>query len=226
MTTLLQKISPLDQAYQQNQAQFITTEGWSIPAHCGNQDKEKAQLETGSVLVDWSHIGKITLRGNDAQAAADHVDSQASSLKPLQSCATDEVAVLRLTQDEFMILCQPEKEAAVVASAQAAQTDVLSHGGGLGCLVLAGKRRDAVIERSSAMNLRGDIVPAGSVVQTTIHAIPCTIYRTSTIDILVHSRDFSESLFEALMDVGHGVGLIPSGVATLPVSFSSKAEDV
>ncbi len=225
MTTLLQKISPLESAYQQNHAHFITTEGWSIPAHCGNQEKEKAQLETGSVLVDWSHIGKITLRGNDAQTAAEQVDSAASSLKPLQSCATDDVAMLRLTQDEFMILCQPEKEAAVLASAQAADTGVLSHGGGLGCLVLAGKRRDEVIECSSAMNLRRDIVPAGSVVQTTIHTIPCTIYRTFSMDILVHSRDFSESLFDALMDVGHGVGLIPSGIAILPVSFSSKQED-
>ena len=51
----------------------------------------------------------------------------------------------------------------------------------------------------------------------------CTIYRTEDLDILVHSRTFSESLFDALMDVGIGVGMIPTGLSALPVSF--KKED-
>ncbi|MBF0277409.1 MAG: hypothetical protein HQM13_06460 [SAR324 cluster bacterium] len=225
MKAIIQKLSPLDEAYQRNAAHFLAEEGWSIPEHCGNPEKERAQLETGSVLVDWSHIGKITLRGNHAEDSASRLDSRAASLKPQQSCSTDDWAVLRLTGDEFMILCKSGKENAILASVEGDDLSILNHGGGLGCLVLGGKGRDEVIERSSAMNLRRDIVPAGTVVQTSIHMVPCTIFRTSSLEILIHTRDFSESLFDALMDVGHGVGLIPSGVATLPVSFSTGQED-
>lgn len=220
MTDLLQKISPLHETYRRHQAQFTEVTGWLIVVHCGNPEKEKTQLEQGGVLADWSHIEKITLRGKDAEVAASQIEAQAAALKPLQSYATENRAILRLTSDQFMVLCQPGQSAAILATANAPQTDTFSHGGGLGCLVLAGKRRDEVLERSCAMNLRRDLLPPGSVVQTTLHTIQCTLFRTTAFDVLVHSRDYSDSLFEALMDVGYGVGLIPSGIATLPVSFS------
>ena len=91
--------------------------------------------------------------------------------------------------------------------------------GALGCLALGGAQRDLVIERSTAMNLRRDRQGSGSVMQTTFHMINCTLLRTANLDILLHSRDLSESLFAALWDVGKGVGLTISGIATIPVSF-------
>lgn len=222
MTPPLLKTSPLEEAYRRNGAHFMEEQGWMMPSHCGNLDREKAHLQEGSLLVDWSHIDKITLRGDDAAQAASKLNTRAKSLKPLRSLATINQVILRLTSDEFLILCQPDKANKVLEKAQAPQTMALLHGGGLGCLVLTGARRDEVLERSSAMNLRRDLVPTGSVVQTTIHMVPCTIYRTQALDILLHTRDFSESLFEALMDVGHGVGLMLSGLEALPVSFALK----
>ena len=46
-----------------------------------------------------------------------------------------------------------------------------------------------------------------------------TLYRTKNFDIMVHPQNWSESLYDALMDVGIGVGMVPGGIATVPVSF-------
>ena len=217
MTRPLKKLSPLHECYRTHHAQFVEVAGWSIAEHCGNPEKEKAHLQQGAVLGDWSHLDKITLRGQDAAVAAAQVNKKGASLKPLQSHATQKIALLCQTPDEFLIVAQPGQATKILASAQAPHTDTFAYSGAMGCLVLAGARRDEVIERSCALNLRRDVVPAGSVVQTTFHTIRCTLYRTNSLDILLHSRDYSDSLFEALMDVGQGVGLIPSGLATLPV---------
>ena len=92
----------------------------------------------------------------------------------------------------------------------------------MGCFALGGPRRDEVLERSTAVDLRRDRVHEGSVLQSSIHTVSCTIFRTANLDILIHPRTFSESLFDALMDVGIGVGLVPAGLAALPVSFTKE----
>ena len=150
MTSTLRKVSPLDNAYRHNSTHFIDVQGWDIPSHCGNPEKEKTQLKEGSVLVDWSHISKITIRGSDAVEAASQVDSRATSLKPLQCCASEDQAILRLTEDEFLILCQAGQEAKVLKVAKAPKTGVLNHGGGLGCLILAGQGRDVPVKSVDA----------------------------------------------------------------------------
>jgi hypothetical protein len=49
-----------------------------------------------------------------------------------------------------------------------------------------------------------------------------TLYRTNNLDIIVHPRNLTESLYDALMDVGIGVGLVPAGIETIPVSFEKE----
>ena len=84
---------------------------------------------------------------------------------------------------------------------------------------MGGPRRDEVLQRSTAVDLRRDKVGAGSVLQSSIHSVSMTLYRTKSFDIILHPRNLSESLYDALMDVGIGIGLVPGGIATVPVSF-------
>ena len=93
----------------------------------------------------------------------------------------------------------------------------------MGCLLLAGPRRDEVMERSSAMNLRKDLVGDYSVVETTVHVVPVILYRTPARDLLLATRDYVEFLYDALMDVGRAVGLRPGGLAALPVDLGAGA---
>jgi heterotetrameric sarcosine oxidase gamma subunit len=216
VTVRLVKRSALAAAGRRLGATFVQEHDWQLVADYGDPEAERRSLRDEAVIVDWSHVGKITVRGTDAPAQVARLEPRAVDVPRLSSCSRADVACLRLTDDEFLVMCPPGDDHAADAL-DADATSVVVHGGGTGCLVLAGPRRDETLERSCATNLRRDRVVPGSVVQTTMHFVHCTLWRTEDLDVIFHSRDLSESLFDAFLDVGMGVGLRPAGLATVPV---------
>jgi len=213
------KTSPLSGIYRNHPVKLTEVSGWEIAKNFGNDERELIHLSQESVLVDWSHIGKISFSGGDAAKAAEQVFSGASEIEPLKSSSNQDMAVLCLTRNDYLILCQSGMETALLGKIDHKITTVINQTGSQGCLVLGGPRRDEVLQRSTAMDLRRDRVVAGSVIQSSIHTVGMTLYRTKNFDIMVHPRNLSESLYDALMDVGIGVGLVPCGISTVPVSF-------
>ncbi len=221
MITTLIKQSPLGGLYPNYSVRTVEVNGWQMAEDFGHAEKEKTALASASALVDWSHIGKVSVRGADAARRVADLYPQAEFIKPLKAFYDDFVAVLRLTSDEFILLTAPAREDNLLEKLQGAESSVVDISGASGCLVLAGPGRDEVMERSSAMNLSRDRMGAGSVVQTTIHTVHTTLWRTETLDIILVGRDYAEFLFDALLDVGRGVGLVPAGLSTLAVSFTT-----
>lgn len=217
MPPTLVKHSPLASLCRSSGAKMIDIFGWQVADHFGEPEKEKQHLNESSVLVDWSHIGKLTLRGSEAENEIAKKYRAASQLAPLQSYTTENGAILRLTDDEFVIL-DPSKEVDE-RKFDGSRVSVIDHSGTYACLVLAGPQRDDVILRSSAMNTRRDLFAPGAVIQTTVHGMGCIYYRTESLDLFLPVRDYAQSLYEAFLDVGRGVGLIPAGLATLPVNL-------
>ena len=213
------KTSPLSGIYRNHPVKLTEVSGWEIAKNFGNDERELIHLSQESVLVDWSHIGKISFSGGDAAKAAEQVFSGASEIEPLKSSSNQDMAVLCLTRNDYLILCQSGMETALLGKIDHKITTVINQTGSQGCLVLGGPRRDEVLQRSTAMDLRRDRVVAGSVIQSSIHTVGMTLYRTKNFDIMLHPRNLSESLYDALMDVGIGVGLVPCGISTVPVSF-------
>ena len=213
------KTSPLSGIYRNHPVKLTEVSGWEIAKNFGNDERELIHLSQESVLVDWSHIGKISFSGGDAAKAAEQVFSGASEIEPLKSSSNQDMAVLCLTRNDYLILCQSGMETALLGKIDHKITTVTNQTGSQGCLVLGGPRRDEVLQRSTAMDLRRDRVVAGSVIQSSIHTVGMTLYRTKNFDIIVHPRNLSESLYDALIDVGIGVGLVPCGISTVPVSF-------
>ncbi len=216
------KTSPLSGIYRNHPVNIIEVSGWHIAGNFGDTEREQDNLKKGAVLVDWSHIGKISLSLGNASAASEKVLKGSSKIEPLNSMADSKIAVLRLTINDYLILCQPNMEKNVLEKIDSKVTTVTDQSGSNGCLVLGGPRRDEVLERSTAVDLRRDRVVAGSVIQSSIHTINMTLYRTNNFDIIVHPRNLSESLYDALIDVGIGVGLVPAGIETIPVSFEKE----
>ena len=216
------KTSPLSGIYRNHPVNIIEVSGWHIAGNFGDTEREQDNLKKGAVLVDWSHIGKISLSLGNASAASEKVLKGSSKIEPLNSMADSKMAVLRLTINDYLILCQPNMEKNVLEKIDPKVTTVTDQSGSNGCLVLGGPRRDEVLERSTAVDLRRDRVVAGSVIQSSIHTINMTLYRTNNFDIIVHPRNLSESLYDALIDVGIGVGLVPAGIETIPVSFEKE----
>ena len=216
------KTSPLSGIYRNHPVNIIEVSGWHIAGNFGDIEREQDNLKKGAVIVDWSHIGKISLSRGNASAASEKVLKGSSKIEPLNSMADSKMAVLRLTINDYLILCQPDMEKNVLEKIDPKVTTVTDQSGSNGCLVLGGPRRDEVLERSTAVDLRRDRVVAGSVIQSSIHTINMTLYRTNNFDIIVHPRNLSESLYDALIDVGIGVGLVPAGIETIPVSFEKE----
>jgi heterotetrameric sarcosine oxidase gamma subunit len=219
---MLMKSSPLSGIYQMYSAQLTEVSGWMMADHYGNTDLEQKHLEEQCVLIDWSHIGKISLSGIKASVDAEKMLKGSSKVKILNSLVSQDSVSLRLTENDFLILTVAGLEENMLSKLKIAQSSIIHQTGSMGCFVLGGPRRDEVLERSTAVDLRRDRVNEGSVLQSTIHNVSCTIFRLSSLDILIHPRSFSESLFDALMDVGIGVGLVPAGLAALPVSFTKE----
>ena len=215
----MNKISPLSGIYRNYPVNIIEVSGWQIAGNFGDAGKEQEYLKKGAVLVDWSHIGKISLSRGDAAAAAEKILKGSSKIEPLSSISDSKMAILRLTKNDYMILCQPGMEKILLEKIDSRSTTVTDQSGSNGCLVLGGPRRDEVLERSTAVDLRRDRVVAGAVIQSSIHTINMTLYRTNNFDIIVHPRNLTESLYDALIDVGIGVGLVPAGIDTIAVSF-------
>ena len=216
------KTSPLSGIYRNHPVNIIEVSGWHIAGNFGDIEREQDNLKKGAVLVDWSHIGKISLSLGNASAASEKVLKGSSKIEPLNSMADSKMAVLRLTKNDYLILCQPDMEKNVLEKIDPELTTVTDQSGSNGCLVLGGPRRDEVLERSTAVDLRRDRVVAGSVIQSSVHTINMTLYRTNNFDIIVHTRNLTESLYDALIDVGIGVGLVPAGIETITVSFEKE----
>ena len=213
------KTSPLSGIYRNHSVKLTEVSGWQIAEHFGDEERGKKHLQHDCVLVDWSHIGKISLSLGNAAKASKQVFPEASELEPLKTLSNADTAVLRLTQNDYYILCKPGTETEMLKKLDSEITTITDQTGSQGCLVLGGPRRNEVLERSTAVDLRRDRVTAGSVIQSSIHTINMTLYRTKNFEIIIHPRHLSESLYDALMDVGIGVGLVPAGIATVPVSF-------
>ena len=216
------KSSPLSGIYKNYPVKIFEVSGWQIAENFGNDVNELDHLKNECVLVDWGHIGKISLSNGRADIAAENILAGASKLEPLNSVSDSDKAVLRLTMNDYLVLCKPGMEDSLQAKIDKKITTVIFQTGAQGCLVLGGPRRDEVLQRSTAVDLRRDKFKPGSVLQSSIHTINMTLYRTKNFEIIVHPRNLSESLFNSIMDVGIGVGLIPTGISTVPVSFEEK----
>jgi heterotetrameric sarcosine oxidase gamma subunit len=217
--TALVKRSPLAAVYRARDAAIQPVGSWEMAAHFGDPEAEKRALATGSALVDWSHIGKLQIRGRDASELAERLLRGAAELSPLRATGDAALAALRLAPDEFFVLCESGRVGAQLERIEGGSSAICDCSGAYGALLLAGARRHEVIERSAAMDLSARALGPGSVVQTTVHTIPCIVYRGADWDLYLQTRDYTESLWDALLDVGRGVGLVAAGLACVPADL-------
>jgi aminomethyltransferase len=223
MTTLIKR-SPLAAAYRARGAAIQDVDGWEMAVHFGDPEAEKRALAEGSVLVDWSHLGKIRIRGRDAADQAERLRPGAEGLAPLRAAGDENLVLLRLAPDEFLVLCRTDHFEREMERLEEGASAIGDYSGALGALLLGGARRDEVIERSAAMDLSARALGPGGVVQTTVHTIPCTVYRGGDFDLYLQTRDYTESLYDAFMDVGCNVGLVAAGLACVPVDLRAGGD--
>jgi heterotetrameric sarcosine oxidase gamma subunit len=210
MSTLAKR-TPLAAFQRARGASWGRVADWEVALHVEGAEAEARARAGGAVLVDWSPLAKLSLPARRLAAAGE--------VPPRRAACRDGRALLRLTPDEAWLLGAPGDEEGLARWAGAEDARPWELTGAYAALLLAGPRRDEVLERSTALDLRRDRVGPGSVLQSTVHTVPCVLYRCASWDLLLPSRDRAESLFAALLDVGRGVGLVAAGVGTLPIQL-------
>lgn len=219
MNMTLNKDSALSAYFRDCGAAMVENNTWSMVEYVSDRDKEFHSLKNDCVLADWSNIGKITLRGRGAKGEASKLHPGVEALKTFESISTDEIVIMRLVDDEYFIVTLPETELQFLKKLDNKNCIIDDQTGSLACLALSGPKRDEVLERSTAMNLNRERVCVGQAIQTTIHTITCTLYRTQSTELIFSSRDFALSLAEAFLDVGKLLGLVTTGFSVLPISL-------
>ena len=105
----------------------------------GEPEGERAALKERSVPVDWSHIGKISVRGAGAAFQVSRIESAASSVQPLASVVYRGGVILRLTADEYLVLSEAGRAPDWIAKMGEQDTATIDLSGGFWA-VRAGKK--------------------------------------------------------------------------------------
>ena len=108
------------------------------------------------MIADWSHLGKISLSGAKASIDAEKMIKGASKIKVLNTLSDQTSVAFRLTQNDYLMLTSSGNEESLLDKLKKPQSTLINQTGAMGCFALGGPRRDEVLERSTAVDLRRD----------------------------------------------------------------------
>ena len=74
------KSSPLSGIYKNFSTKISEVSGWQIAENFGNEENELKHLKNECVLVEWGHVGKISISNGSADIAAEKIETEARKL--------------------------------------------------------------------------------------------------------------------------------------------------
>ena len=151
---MLIKNSPLSGIYRRHSANTVEVSGWLMADDFGNPEKEQKHLQEQCVIADWSHLGKISLSGAKASSDAEKMIKGASKINVLNTLSDQTSVAFRLTQNDYLLLTGSGNEESLLDKLKKPQSTLINQTGAMGCFALGGPRRDEVLERSTAVDLR------------------------------------------------------------------------
>ncbi len=205
--------SPLLHAARELGATFGPHLGWNIAQHFAAPDAEAAALETGVGIGDASWLGKLELKGRQAD---------------LESIVIEEGKTWRLARGQYFIACDPMRGGAIVESIErqvaeresedTAETgcihaiDVTSTFAGI---LLAGPHSRDVLQRLSAPDVSDAVLANGACLSAKVAGLHARIMRDDLDETLAYwlfvGTEYAAYAWEAIMHAGHQFGIVPVG---------------
>jgi len=114
------KRTPLSEEYGRYGARMVDFAGWYMPIEFKGILQEHQAVRTGAGIFDVSHMGEITVKGNDALAFTDYlITNDARKLSDNQVLYTflcredggivDDILVYRFAADDFLLVVNAAK---------------------------------------------------------------------------------------------------------------------
>ena len=214
-------VSALHYRHLELGAEMVEREGWILPARYTDPDDEAAGVRQSVGITDFSPVGKIRLQGQSIDKAllAAIPDYRATGVGSV-FVAKEGHIVARLTNDDYLIITEPEQINATLTSLkQDGCTHPVNVTSVLASIRLVGPNAPAVLAGVSELDLSPACFPDLSCVQTMVAEIHGTIIRRDIGNLLSYdlhfSRDYGDHMWESLMDAGERHGLTPFGLEAL-----------
>lgn len=198
------------QKHRQSGAEMVDFCGWSLPSSFSASEFEQVRGRVG--ICDWSCLAKFDLKGSGLAAA---------------SISSNESRYWHLGRAHYLVTCEPGNREAVEARIRALEhaardlpktfywTDVTS---ALADLVITGPCSRDVLGKITSAGLSASVFPNGACIQANVAHVRSIILRSDigglpTFHIL-GGREYSESLWDAIMHAGHEFHIEPFGLST------------
>ncbi|WP_062205678.1 glycine cleavage system aminomethyltransferase GcvT [Streptomyces sp. NBRC 109706] len=224
------RVTALDAVHRALGATMTDFAGWSMPLRYGSERAEHEAVRTAAGLFDLSHMGEITVLGEDAGALLDFaLVGRLSALKVGRArytmiCAEnggilDDLIVYRLAEAEFLVVANAGNAERVLTAlterAAGFAAEVRDDRDAYALLAVQGPAAAGVLARLTDADLPGLRYYAG--LPGTVAGRPALIARTGYtgedgFELFVAPAD-AAPLWAALTEAGAAEGLVPCGLA-------------
>lgn len=179
------KRSALHYAHQRRGATFGEYSGWELPAFFSSTEQELSQVLANVGIADTSYYAKSDLKS----AAGDHS--------------------WRLGRGHYLNLGETPDRAQAGIDVTSVYTS----------LRLVGPRSTAVLGKLTSLNLGSKTFPNRTCAQASLAYVPAIFLRDDIQELfgihLLVTREYAESVWEAILHAGHEFHISPYGLATL-----------
>jgi heterotetrameric sarcosine oxidase gamma subunit len=203
--------TPLFRAHERAGANLVEHHGWQIPAYFTWAQREAEQLSKSAGLGDLSWMTKLDLKGWGLKTPP----------------AVGAARAWRLAPQHYLVTCEPPKREALIANLRSFPasrdlslpppvyiTDVTSV---YAQFLLAGPRSREILRKLTSLNISAlENLACGQAAVAHVHGI---VLRDDLKDVpafhVLVSREYGESVWEAIMHAGHEFQLAPFGLKAL-----------
>ena len=180
------KRSALFDLHRRAGATFVEHQGWELPAFFVSPEQERSQVRASVGLADLSHVAKFDLK------------------------TEPEERWWNLGADHYLVIGEPPLDVPTGA------TDVTSV---YTSFRLAGPRSKDVLSKLTSLNLADVALPNLSCAQASLAHVHTIVLREDAGSIpafhLLVSREYGESVWEAIVHAGDEFHLCPFGLETV-----------
>ena len=222
--------TPLTAVHERLGATLIDFAGWLMPLRYGSEQAEHRAVRSAAGLFDLSHMGEISVTGEDAAAALDYaLVGNLSALAPGRArytmiCAPDggvldDLIVYRLGSEDFLVVANAANADVVheelrqrAAGRSAAVTDQTAD---YALIAIQGPRAAAILAPLASLDLTGIKYYTGHPAE--VAGCQVLLARTGYTGEdgfeLFARPDDAERLWATLTEAGGEAGLGPAGLA-------------
>jgi len=220
--------TPLNEVIHRSGARCVDFAGWEMPVQFHSVVEEHLAVRTRAGLFDVSHMGEISVRGEEAVALLQRLtpndvarlaegQAQYSALMTPRGTFVDDILVYRRGREHFLLCVNAsntDKDFGWIREQASGRVEVKDVSSSYAQLALQGPRAVAILSRVADQSVGG--IPAYHFIEGSVKGASAILSRTGYtgedgFEIYLPPEE-AERIWTALLEAGREDGLIPAGL--------------